>query len=98
MIAYIVEFLGTLLLASVIISTGRPVYIALALFLATFVGGSISGGHFNPAVSFMYWLRGSLTRSDFLGYIIAQLFGGVGALVAYRMFLKTGLNSLNLLS
>ncbi len=98
MIAYLVEFLGTLLLASVVISTGRPVYIALAFFLAMFVGGAISGGHFNPAVSFMFWLRGTLTNSDFLGYIVAQLFGGVGALAAYRMFIKSGLSSLNLLS
>ncbi len=95
MIAYIVEFLGTLLLASVFISTGRPVYIALALFLGVFLGGAISGGHFNPAISTMFWARGTLTNSDFLGYVVAQLFGGLGALAAYRMFLRDALNKLN---
>ena len=41
--------------------------------------GSISGGHFNPAVSLAVWLRQKLEGSLFAGYVLAQL---VGALVA----------------
>ena len=91
MIPFVVEFLGTLLLCSVVISTGRPVYIALALFLAIFLGGAISGGHFNPAVSIMFWAKGALTSSDFMAYIVAQALGGLSALAAYRMFLRGAL-------
>jgi MIP family channel proteins len=41
--------------------------------------GSISGAHFNPAVSFAMWLRQKLDPPALLGYILAQL---SGALVA----------------
>lgn len=34
--------------------------------------GSISGGHFNPAVSFAMWTRGKLKTEMFTGYILAQ--------------------------
>lgn len=44
--------------------------------------GSISGGHFNPAVSFAVWLRQKLKSSMLVGYVIAQV---VGALVASMM-------------
>lgn len=97
MLPYIVEFLGTLLFLSVIITTGRPVFIAIALFLVIFLGGAISGGHFNPAVSIMFWAKGALTNQDLLGYIGAQVLGGLGALYAYRAFLKPALSRSNLL-
>jgi aquaporin Z len=35
--------------------------------------GSISGGHFNPAVSFAMWTRGKLRTEMMTGYILAQL-------------------------
>ncbi len=94
----IVEFLGTLLFLSVIITTGRPVFIAFALFLVIFLGGPISGGHFNPAVSIMSWARGTLTGQDMLSYIAAQVLGGLGALYAYRAFLRPALLQSNLLT
>jgi aquaporin Z len=39
--------------------------------------GSISGGHFNPAVSFSVWLRQKLSGSMFIGYVMAQLGGAL---------------------
>lgn len=84
MIAYIVEFFGTLLFLSVIIMTGKPVFIALALLAVILLGGSVSGGHFNPAVSVMFWAKGTLTNMDLIGYIISQVLGGLGALYAYK--------------
>jgi len=44
--------------------------------------GDISGGHFNPAVSFMHWSRGQMGAQDAVGYVVAQL---LGALVATRL-------------
>ena len=61
MIKYLVEFLGTFVFLSVIVATGQPVLIALALLLAILVGGGISGGHFNPAVSVMFYAKGGLS-------------------------------------
>jgi glycerol uptake facilitator-like aquaporin len=88
MLAYVVEFLGTFLFLSVIVATAQPVLIALALLLVILVGGGISGGHFNPAVSLMFWAKGALNGMDLAGYVVAQTLGGLGALTAYRFLSK----------
>ena len=44
-----------------------------------FAVGHISGGHFNPAVSFGLWAGGKFPVKDLLGYIIAQLIGAIAA-------------------
>ena len=85
MLAYVVEFLGTFLFLSVIVATGQPILISLALLLVILLGGAISGGHFNPAVSLMFWAKGSLTAGDLAGYVTAQALGGLGALTVYNM-------------
>jgi aquaporin Z len=84
MIAYIVEFLGTFLFLSVIVATGAPLLIALALLVVILLGAGISGGHFNPAVSVMFWAKGALTNADLAGYVVAQVLGGLGALTVYN--------------
>jgi aquaporin Z len=68
-----VEFLGTSLLLSAIKFIGTPIAIAGALFLAIFVGGSISGGHFNPAVTTWAYLSGKVGVNKAILYILAQL-------------------------
>ena len=83
MLSYVVEFLGTFLFLSVIIATGKPILIALALLLVILIGGGISGGHFNPAVSLMFWAKGALSGIDLAGYIAAQTLGGLGAFAVY---------------
>jgi glycerol uptake facilitator-like aquaporin len=45
---YIVEFLGTMFLMFVIFTTGNWLAIGAALAIAVLLGGSISGGAFNP--------------------------------------------------
>jgi glycerol uptake facilitator-like aquaporin len=58
---------------------------ALIALILTF--GSISGAHFNPAVSLADTLEGGLTWSEASGYVPAQILGGVtGAVVAHLMF------------
>jgi aquaporin Z len=85
MLNYLVEFLGTFLFLSVIVATGQPVLIALSLLLVILLGGSISGGHFNPAVSVMFWAKGALTGIDLAGYLGAQLIGGLAALGVFNI-------------
>jgi MIP family channel proteins len=41
--------------------------------------GHISGGHFNPAITFGFWVTRKLSTFDTLAYWIAQLAGGVAA-------------------
>ena len=55
--------------------------VALAFGLTVLTGayalGHISGGHFNPAVSIGLWAGGRFEAKDLLGYIAAQVLGGI---------------------
>jgi aquaporin Z len=81
---FIAEFLGTLSLVFVILATGQPIAIGLALALIIMVIGGISGGHVNPAVSFAMYLSGKLSQEDLMPYIIAQVAGGLVALQLHK--------------
>tara|TARA_B100000902_G_C27037491_1_gene777654 strand:+ start:361 stop:633 length:273 start_codon:yes stop_codon:yes gene_type:complete len=81
---YLVEFLGTLFFLYVILATGDALAIGAALAVAILLGGSISGGHYNPAVSIMMTAGGKLSKNELLPYIIAQVLGGIVALELYR--------------
>ena len=80
MIKYLVEFIGTFLLLSVIVNIGEPIPIATALLAAIYLGANISGAHFNPVVSFVMYLKKTLPLNDLALYVLAQLAGGFVAL------------------
>jgi len=80
----LVEFLGTLFFLYVILATGEPLAIGLALVVAIMLGGKISGGNFNPAVSVMMAAAGKLKMHDLLPYVVAQIAGGLAALELHR--------------
>jgi glycerol uptake facilitator-like aquaporin len=49
--------------------------------------GPISGAHLNPAITLVFALRRELTPAEALGYILAQIAGGIaGTLLAHAMF------------
>jgi MIP family channel proteins len=54
--------------------------LGLGLMIAAF--GQISGGHFNPAVSFGLGTAGKFPRAEIVPYWIAQLIGGFAAAIA----------------
>ena len=81
---FIAEFIGPLALVYVILVTGQPIAIGLALALIIMVIGGISGGHVNPAVSFAMYLGGKLSQEDLIPYIIAQVSGGIVALELHK--------------
>ena len=83
---FLVEFLGTLFFLFTIISTGNPLAIGGALALAIYLGGKISGGNYNPAVSVMMVVAGKLPKQDLIGYILAQILGGLAAFELYKRF------------
>ncbi|WP_280989616.1 aquaporin Z [Gloeothece verrucosa] len=51
----------------------------LTVLTMAFAVGHISGGHFNPAVSFGLWAGKRFQGSQLLPYIIAQVLGAIGA-------------------
>jgi aquaporin Z len=51
----------------------------LGLFAAINIAGAISGGHFNPAVTIAAVLDKRIDPMTGVGYVVAQLIGGIGA-------------------
>ena len=85
---YLTEFIGTFFLVLTItlcVITKQPMAplaIGGTLAVMVFMGGHISGGHYNPAVSVAALLRGALPSSEIIPYVVAQTLGGsIGALV-----------------
>ena len=63
------------------IATGAILYVLITIFV------SISGAHFNPAVSFVMFLRGKGTKNQFTLYVFFQILGGIcGTFLAHLMF------------
>jgi glycerol uptake facilitator-like aquaporin len=97
------EALGTALLVATVVGSGimaesltKDVALALLgntlptgaiLVVLITILGPISGAHFNPAVTMVFALRRELSTRDALGYVLAQIAGGVaGTLLAHAMF------------
>jgi len=83
--AVLIEFIGTLFFLYVILATGSPLAIGAALALAIYLGGSISGGNFNPAVTIMMIAAKKQPIETALPYILAQVAGGLVALALYKI-------------
>jgi len=62
------------------------VALAHGLALAVLVSalGAVSGGHFNPAVTFAIWIMGRITPPRAALYVVAQLLGGLAAGIALK--------------
>jgi len=58
---------------------GVSLAFGLTVLTMAYAVGHISGGHFNPAVSFGLWASGRFSTKDLLPYIVAQCFGGIVA-------------------
>jgi aquaporin Z len=59
--------------------TGVALAFGLTVLTGAYAFGSISGGHFNPAVTVGLLAAGRFPAKDVLGYVIAQLVGAVVA-------------------
>lgn len=80
----IVEFIGTFVFLTVILNTGSAIPIGIALAAVILAFGMISGGNFNPAVSFMMFIKGDINAQTFAAYVVAQLLGGYAAYSLYK--------------
>ena len=83
--AYVTEFIGTFFLVFSIYLTVSadlavaPLAIGATLMVMVYMGGHISGAHYNPAVSLACLIRGALKPKDFVPYLVAQLAGALCA-------------------
>ena len=97
------ETLGSMLLAAAVIGSGimaqrltgdgavallaNTLATASALAVLIVVIAPVSGAHFNPAVSLVAFLRGTLSLRATVSYVIAQSIGCcLGAVLAHAMF------------
>jgi len=90
--AIVAEFIGTFFFLSIIVnvvndSTLGVIAIAVGLLAAIYMVGGVSGGHFNPAVSVMMFLKGKLSADMTILYIIAQIIGALFALLLNNFFI-----------
>lgn len=95
----IAEAVGTAIFFSVILMYGvSPLAIAVGLLAAIYAMGRVSGGNFNPAVSFMLYIKGDMQLSKFVVYVLAQLIGATLALLwwKYTVGTKKGSPSLSI--
>lgn len=81
---FLSELLGTFFFLGVILATGEAVPIGIALAAAIFLTAKASGGHLNPAVSTMMFAKGSINTVTFVAYVIAQILGGLLALMFFN--------------
>ncbi len=85
------EFMGTFFFLSVILNAVAdaalgPIAVAIGLLAAIYFSGKVSGGHFNPAVSIMMYVKGKLTGDLTILYISAQIVGALLALLLNNFF------------
>lgn len=83
LLEFFTEFIGTFIFLAVILISGDPLAIGITLASVIYFGGKVSGGNFNPAVSYMMLLSKKIDASKFFVYIIAQLLGASAAFLFY---------------
>jgi aquaporin Z len=97
---YLTEFIGTFFLVLVVGCTVvpgisgviAPLAIGAALMVMVYAGGHISGGHYNPAVTFSVWMRGRIGANDMIPYWVAQVAGAAAAASAVG-YLRAGVET-----
>ena len=82
----ITEFIGTFFLVltvGMVVTEGKgdfsPIAIGAVLLCMVFAGAHISGAHYNPAVTLAVLLRGTISISEGISYMIVQIVAAIAA-------------------
>ncbi|MEM6326613.1 MAG: aquaporin [Bacteroidota bacterium] len=87
------EFIGTFFLVltiglTVLIGTNfAPIAIGFVLVAMVYMGGHVSGAHYNPAVTLAIWMRGKIETREVGPYMAVQVLGAMAA--AFVAFVVT---------
>lgn len=82
------EFIGTFFLVLVIglcvtqSAAYTPIAIGVTLAVAVYMGGHVSGGHYNPAVTLAVFLRGKIEPNAAAAYMVVQIIAATAAALA----------------
>jgi aquaporin Z len=88
---YVTEFVGTFFLVFTIGLTAMngtpmaPIAIGSVLMAMVYMGGHISGAHYNPAVSVAILIRGKMEIRDLVPYVLSQISGAILASLAVML-------------
>lgn len=89
--SYLTEFIGTFFLVLTIGLTVipglafAPLAIGATLMVMVYMGGHVSGAHYNPAISFAVFLRGKMKSiGELAGYVLSQIAGATVAALVVR--------------
>lgn len=85
---YIIEFLGTFFLVLTVALTGNPVAIGAVLVAMVYMGGYISGAHYNPAVTLAILVRGKIKTDEAFKYFLFQTLGALSAAFIFYLMTK----------
>ncbi|MFW5704106.1 MAG: MIP/aquaporin family protein [Patescibacteria group bacterium] len=85
---YTVEAIGTFFLVLTILFSGEPLAVGAILIAMIYIGGYISGGHYNPAVTLAVYMTGKMKKPEAIRYIAFQIVGGLAA--GFINYLITG--------
>jgi glycerol uptake facilitator-like aquaporin len=85
---FVAEFIGTFILILAILATGEAIPIGIALALAVFLFGGVSGAHLNPAVTITKMTSKSMDINTGASYIVAQVLGGICAYLVHKRILS----------
>ncbi len=81
---YITELIGSFFLILALGLTGNALATGLLLIPVFYLGGQVSGAHYNPAVSIAFWAARGLSSRELLGYLFFQLAGVLtGSILLY---------------
>ena len=80
---YAIEAIGTFFLVLTIGLSANPLAIGFILMIMVYMGGYISGGHYNPAVTLTIWMQKKIAQRDALLYMFFQLLGAVTASLVF---------------
>ena len=63
------------------LATGMILFILISIFI------NISGAHFNPLVTFMFWADGEINNESFIKYFLSQFVGALfGIIITHVIF------------
>jgi len=100
----IIEFIGTFFLVLVIGMVSyhqvlfgspnllAPVGIGAMLMVMVYLGGNISGAHYNPAVTLGAMLRKKISSGEAVKYMLVQLAGALCAALAFYIIFKIAMS------
>ncbi len=82
---YIIEFIGTFFLVLTIGLSANPIAIGVVLAALVYMGGYISGAHYNPAITLAIWLQKKIKTGEAGAYVAVQLVAAIAAAAIFQV-------------